>query len=689
MTPEEFLQKAKERNPYFEQLEYLYIPNPVNYRKSYIEYRCKKHGVVCRQRVVEHLQGRIACRQCINERIGTKNRSNQKVIDGLRKTHSRYAIQVNKLPEIVANLLKEQIAKDGYYRYLVCVPKTQDGNIYRKTQITVKCLKHNKVFETTIERFFGRRQISCMQCVEEKRQGKLWLPESSVLPGTPNTCKVSHNIAELLKTIVQQKGFEAIVYCFDKEAYSVNDDITYKCLKHNVVGKQRVQLLLQGRVPCRKCVNERLYQRGVIKKAQENAKRTFLLRYGVEHPFSVPEIRYRAFANRKSKLMQSVLARLKQQVPQIEPLFGNNTYNGVKDQIYKFRCKQCNTIFEAKISDGKIPLCPVCYGGQSEFESQLLKFLDDLKPYLSTPATVITNRRLLDGLEIDVYLPGYKVGIEIHGLYYHTEQAIEQTRHTILRRYGISARYYHALKQDIAEHKGIRLLQIFSDEWIYQNNLVKSIIAHALGVRDYFDSVLSARDCIVVPISEKEANEFYVQHHIQGPIYGCRYHFGLVHKKTDELVACLSIGKHRFSKGQKGQQLWELYRFCTDHKSIVRGALSKLLTHALRTIATAEDQPIRLISYVDRRLFSATGYKALQQTSIKVQYLGKTEPGFWLVDGHRRLNRMHFQKHKLLKKQFEQKPFSVEQLTERQLQQLLGLERIWDAGHYQFSLELA
>ena len=61
------------------------------------------------------------------------------------------------------------------------------------------------------------------------------------------------------------------------------------------------------------------------------------------------------------------------------------------------------------------------------------------------------NRTILAGLEIDIYLPDYKLGIEFNGDYYHSS--------------AFKDKYYHQHKSLLAISKGINLVHIWEHEW--------------------------------------------------------------------------------------------------------------------------------------------------------------------------------------------------------------------------------
>jgi very-short-patch-repair endonuclease len=72
------------------------------------------------------------------------------------------------------------------------------------------------------------------------------------------------------------------------------------------------------------------------------------------------------------------------------------------------------------------------------------------------------DRTVLNGKELDIYLPDYKLGIEYHGIYWHCDLFKNPED--------------HAIKQRLCENKKIRLLTFWQDEWRDEKDKCKDII---------------------------------------------------------------------------------------------------------------------------------------------------------------------------------------------------------------------
>lgn len=252
---------------------------------------------------------------------------------------------------------------------------------------------------------------------------------------------------------------------------------------------------------------------------------------------------------------------------------------------------------------------------------------------------ILNDRSWLDGLELDILIPSHKMAIEYHGGYWHSYNRNELPHE----------RMRHFNKCDAALEKGIKLFQVFDVEWAYQEQLVKSMMLHRLGM----STKIHARKCIAKQIDKQDYYTFCDQNHLSKRKL-CDICYGLQY--NGQLISVISFT-------DKGG-LFEIERFCTKMGHAVVGGLSKLLKIA--------DIP-NLMTYADRRYSNATGYL---NAGFKLD--GITKPGYYYWRNGRIYNRRNFQKHKLHKKLAIFDP----DLTEAQNMFNNGYRRIWDAGHY-------
>ena len=253
------------------------------------------------------------------------------------------------------------------------------------------------------------------------------------------------------------------------------------------------------------------------------------------------------------------------------------------------------------------------------------------------------DRDLIAPKEVDIYIPDKKFAVEFDGLYWHSE-AVKTDRN------------YHKNKTDACLKKGVRLFHIYEDEWRDKKDIVKSMVASALGV---YKKKIYARDCVVKEITNKgTVSTFFAANHIQGAVHTYSLALGL-YKGRELLQACV-FGKQHFDRNKD----IELYRMVTKLNTQVVGGFSKIMEHTPYNT---------VVSYVALRMFDAKGYLA-----GKWKIESESAPSFCLTDGHNTFSRHLFKKERCLSK-FDN---VTEDMTEREMQIKNGLYRIWDSGTY-------
>lgn len=111
--------------------------------------------------------------------------------------------------------------------------------------------------------------------------------------------------------------------------------------------------------------------------------------------------------------------------------------------------------------------CPKCYRDKSKIERELFDFIKEIL----TEDILIeeNNRTILEGKEIDVYIPSKKVGFEMNGLIWHSDKFNTEIN-------------YHLNKTLKCLEKGVHLIHIFEDEWLNKKEICKDLIKKTLGI---------------------------------------------------------------------------------------------------------------------------------------------------------------------------------------------------------------
>lgn len=152
-------------------------------------------------------------------------------------------------------------------------------------------------------------------------------------------------------------------------------------------------------------------------------------------------------------------------------------------------CKSC-----------QIPSAPLPTGSTaSKGENELTDYVESLGH------TVIRrDRTLLDGKELDIYLPELKLALEFNGDYWHSDE-------WLLSRGNITAEEYHRTKLELAAEKGVRLGFVWNSEWRFKwsRKPILEAVAEFLATDETPPSLLrltspSPRFASILPSDEPE-----------------------------------------------------------------------------------------------------------------------------------------------------------------------------------------
>ncbi len=262
------------------------------------------------------------------------------------------------------------------------------------------------------------------------------------------------------------------------------------------------------------------------------------------------------------------------------------------------------------------------------------------------------DKQLLNGKEIDIFIPDLMVGIEYNGNYWHSEEVMIKASKPIT---------YHQDKTLLSKDKGIQLIQIFEHQWLEKSEIFKSVIANKLG----FSDKIYARKCKVVEL--KDCKEFLETNHLQG---NCPSSTKLGLTYNDELVSLMTFGKPRFNKSYE----YELIRFCNKLNTSVVGGASKLLKYF-----ETKYKPKSLVSYANLQWSDGGLYNQLGFT-----YSDTSTPNYWWIRNNKLLNRYQCQKHKL--KDLLGDKFNPD-LSEKANMENNGYSRLFDCGNIIFTKE--
>lgn len=329
-----------------------------------------------------------------------------------------------------------------------------------------------------------------------------------------------------------------------------------------------------------------------------------------------------------------------------------NYINYIGDGISEFNCdlNKCHTFLISSIDFHNrerlgISLCTVCNpigDSKSIKEKELYEFIES-----NYKGEIIQSYR--DEMEIDIYLPDLGIGFEFNGLYWHSDKFKEKN--------------YHLKKTKFFEERGIRIIHIWEDDWVYKGDIIKSQILNQLNLTS---NKILARKCKIRNVNRGEYRLFLENNHIQGFIKS-EITIGLYY--NDELVSLMIFDRFEGRKKMEDGG-WNLSRFCTKLNTNVIGGASKLLNYFIK-----EFKPKRIISYADMDwskgdLYYKLGFKMVN--TLKPDYK-------YIINGSR-INKQRFTKSKL-----EKIGLDITK-TESELTKEMGINKIYNVGQLKFEL---
>ena len=266
------------------------------------------------------------------------------------------------------------------------------------------------------------------------------------------------------------------------------------------------------------------------------------------------------------------------------------------------------------------------------------------------------NREILNGMEIDIFIPPLKLGIEYNGLRWHSEEFGKDHR-------------YHLDKLNKCNEQGIKLIQIFEDEWVNHRDICESKLKQICGLNT--NPKIYGRKCEIREITNKDiAYEFLDKNHIQGRT-GFTIALGTYY--NNELVGIMT-----FKKEKEGY--WDLNRFATDINYQCIGIGGKLFKYFTRNYDFQE-----IKSFADRRW--TTDPTNNLYIKLGFEFDSYVPPTYWYynskINPYTRFHKFGFRKQHL-HKQYGL-PLTM---TEREMTKALGYTRIWDCGLVKYIYKL-
>jgi len=454
--------------------------------------------------------------------------------------------------------------------------------------------------------------------------------------GAEHYSKTKEFVESVKKTSIEKYGTD---HCMK------NTDIKKK-LENTVNSLYGSSCVLSNQNIREKIKNTNIKKYGVENPAQhdgirEKIKNTNIKKYGVENPAQNHGIRKNIISTRKSNH------------------YTPETLNKINDAEYLSKLNiQGKTLGEIAqdldTSPGNISCVfqrlniPVLRHQHSSEENKIYNY------FFSDFSITRNSRNLISPREIDLYFDDYRLGIEINGVYFHSEKFKSDPN-------------YHLSKLELAQKNNITLLQFWDFEVNNSFDTVVNIIKSKLGV---ISTRIHARKTQVVNLNTRQKSDFLNKYHLQK---NCGSSINLGLEYNNELVCVAAFSRNRFSKKHR----YELIRLCTKHNIYVAGGASKLLSYFKRNFMNADD---KLVSYADRRYSQG---KIYDSCGFYLESISR--PGFFYIDNQGRYagSRYQWQKHHMQKKlsRFDPRLSAVENMKNN------NYYHVWDCGQLVYVLK--
>lgn len=277
-------------------------------------------------------------------------------------------------------------------------------------------------------------------------------------------------------------------------------------------------------------------------KIVEKTKNTTKERYGVDNVFQLKST--------KDKSYNSIIKKVKENNSDLSFIdIKPNNYVIQWKKGHSFDINRQNFFIRSKLN---IKLCTVCNPLHSFIKSGMENDVLDFIKNNYNNSIIENDKIILEGKELDIYLPDLKLAFEFNGLYWDNE--LYKTSN------------YHKEKTDKCLSKEINLIQIYEDDWIFKKDIIKSIILNKLNKTP---NVIFGRKTVIKEVDIKISKNFLDNNHLQSFV-SASIRIGLFYE--NELVSLMTLGKLRKSMNlQPKENQYEMIRFCNKLNTTVVG----------------------------------------------------------------------------------------------------------------------
>lgn len=162
----------------------------------------------------------------------------------------------------------------------------------------------------------------------------------------------------------------------------------------------------------------------------------------------------------------------------------------------------------------------------SKYEKEIIQYIKSI----GIDNVAQSNKTILNGKELDIYIPDRQLAIEFNGTYWHSSIFKDKS--------------YHQHKTLTCEQQDIRLIHIFEYEWQDEEmqDKIKQLLKNTL-LED--KAKIYGRSTVVKDITVDEAREFCETYHLQGYVNSA-INIGLTY--DNELIGVMTFDSRGLTK---------------------------------------------------------------------------------------------------------------------------------------------
>lgn len=387
---------------------------------------------------------------------------------------------------------------------------------------------------------------------------------------------------------------------------------------------------------------------------REKIKQTNIMKYGTETPVQNEVVRNKIKQSKRENFINKHSNIIGTEVQDDDIIYivkcphqnctkCENKYYKIKSSCYWDRLKDntepCTNLLRVQKSNSK----------NTSLEIFIKNILDE-----HNISYIENDRTILDGKELDIYIPNKNIAIECNGIYWHS----------------LKEPNYHMDKWKLCKDKNIQLITIWQDWIINKPEIVKSILLSKLGI---YDKRIYARKCIIKELTPHICNEFLNKNHIQGAGKS-KIRLGLYY--DDELVCVMTFNnKIKCSGDNKNDDYYfVLTRFCSSMGVQVIGGAGKLLQYFINKY-----HPISISSFASNDISDGGLYKTLKFKEVCIN------KSYWYIDKtYNRYHRSTFTKASIVERGWKETKCGWK---EKDVMYEHGYFQIYDSGQIKYILE--